>query len=79
MSPSTPKKPAPIKKPATASTKVVRPKTPAEAVAERFHPVSSRGGGLRLRAITGQLRGLGMPSEEVDRLMAEIRASLGMD
>lgn len=73
--------PSPKKKPDTskvrASTKVVRPKTPAEQIAERYagdvHVVAA----WRLEAIETRLYDLGMPAEEVDRIMGEIRASVG--
>lgn len=82
MSPS-PKKPTAVstarRSPATASTKVVRAKTPAERVAEKFNPKVGIVANYRLEAIRSRLRGLGMPSEEVSRIMAEIHASLGVE
>lgn len=64
----------------TAQTKVVRPKTPAERVAEKYAaPRVGIVGTWRLEGIQSRLRGLGMPDEEVDRIMGEVRASLGVE
>lgn len=73
---SKPKAKAPTVK---AETKVRTPKTPAERVIERFTAPKGSNEAIEIKRIQKGLRHLGIPAEEVARLMAEVRASLGVD